>query len=73
MTAFKDMPPGSLKGWILWANSHDWGAGPNAPAHYDDETGELVTYGGEFDGFNHYAIHEARHANPRALKNWAGY
>lgn len=73
MTKFANMPSSSRNGWILWANSHDWGQGPNAPAYYDEATGELVTHGGEFDGFNHYAIKEHRHATPAAMKAWAGY
>lgn len=73
MTKFADMPEGSRSGWIAWANSHDWGAGSNAPAYYDEETGEMVTFGGEFDGSNNYAIVEARHKTPAEMKAWAGY
>jgi hypothetical protein len=73
MTKFADMPSGSLNGWLAWCASHDWGAGPNAPAHYDAETGELVTYGGEFDGMRNFKIVEARHKTPAELKAWAGY
>lgn len=71
-TRFADMGEGSLRGWILWANSHDWGQGPNAPAYYDETTGELVTHGGENDGFT-YTVTEARHKTPAELKAWAGY
>jgi hypothetical protein len=72
MTKFKDMPSGSLKGWLLWCAEHDWGQGPNAPAYYDDMTGELVTFGGVTDGHT-YTIEEARHRTPSELKGWAGY
>lgn len=72
MTKFKDMPSGSRNGWLLWSNAHDWGQGPNAGAWFDEETGELVTYSGEYDGFN-YTVVEARHQSPADLKAWAGY
>lgn len=70
---FKDMGERCRNGWLLWCAEHDWGAGPNAPAYYDETTGELVTHGGEYDGFNHYNIVEARHKTPAELKAWAGY
>lgn len=72
MTLFADMPKGALNGWLLWCHHHDWGQGPNAPAWFDETTGELVTYGGETDGFT-YTVVEARHRTPRELKAWAGY
>jgi hypothetical protein len=73
MTKFADMPPGSRNGWLLWCASHDWGQVPNAPAWYDEETGELVTYSAECsDGFM-FQIVEARHTTPKELKAWAGY
>lgn len=72
MTRFADMPKSSLNGWLAWCAAHDWGQGPNAPAWFDRETGELVTYGGETDGFT-YTVVEARHKTPRELKAWAGY
>jgi hypothetical protein len=74
MTSFADMPTGTRTGWIRWARSHDWGTPPGCRAPwFDADTGELVTYAGEFDGRGGYAIAEARHRTPRALKAWAGY
>lgn len=71
-TRFADMPQASRNGWLLWCASHDWGQGPHAPAYYDETTGELVTFGGEHDGFNWHVV-EARHKTPAELKAWAGY
>lgn len=71
MTRFADMPKGSLNGWLLWAQSHDWSADSHK-AWYDDATGELVTYCAESDGFNWHVV-EARHTTPAEMKAWAGY
>lgn len=71
MTLFKDMPSGSLNGWLAWCASHDWGQGDLA-AWMDWMTGELVTYCAAHDGFN-WEVEEARHTNSRELKAWAGY
>lgn len=71
-TPFTAMGPNAVNGWVAWANTHDWGQGPSAPAWYDWETGELVTYGGETDGFT-WTVVEARHKTPAELKGWAGY
>ena len=71
MTKFADMPSGSLNGWLLWANSHDWGG--DHKAWYDAHTGELVTYCwvSEADGSGY--VEQARHTTPKELKAWAGY
>lgn len=80
MVQFKDLEGAApniinsqIRGWLEWCRCHDWGQGPNAPAWYDTESHEMVTYGGLYDGFTNYAIKEARHASPRDLKAWAGY
>ena len=70
MTKFADMPRGSLNGWLAWCASHDWGQ--SQPAWFDEMTGELVTYGEEYDGFT-VTVTETRHKTPRDLKAWAGY
>jgi hypothetical protein len=67
VTKFSDMPRGSINGWVLWAQSHDWGQGDATP-WFDDMTGELVTYAWEAD-----RLVEARHKTPRDMKAWAGY
>lgn len=81
MTKFADMPQGSLNGWLLWCQSHEWGTLPDwyEPAKgsgcypwFDDMTGELVTYSIEANGAE-AVITEARHKTPRELKAWAGY
>lgn len=73
MTKFADMPKGSLAGWLAWCAEHDWGQGPNAPAYFDEITGEMVTFSAESDDGFTFQIREARHTTPRELKEWAGY
>lgn len=70
MTRFADMGPNQVNGWVAWANSHDWGG--SKPAHYDWETGELVTYGMEHDTKQWFEI-EGRHKSPAEMRAWAGY
>jgi hypothetical protein len=72
MTKFEAMGTRARVGWILWCGEHDWGQGPHAATWWDSETGELVTYAGEHDGFT-WSVVEARHKSPAELKAWAGY
>lgn len=71
MTKFTEMPEGSRRGWVAWAQSHDWGT-PFA-AWYDGMTGEMVTYSAEHNANGDWRDVEARHATPAAMKAWAGY
>ena len=74
MTKFVDMPIGKLNRWLAWAQSHDWGATDYLIPWYDDDTGEIVTYGSVYDTNTgqHYR-EEARHATPHDMKAWDGY
>ena len=73
MTKFSDMPIGSRNGWVLWAQSHDWGAGDPFIPWYDDMTGELVTYCWVSERNGSGYVEEARHSTPKEMKDWAGY
>lgn len=73
MTRFADMPSGSLNGWLLWCERHDWGQGPDFPAWFDEMTGDLVTYCWVSEGHGMGYVEEGRHQTPRDLKAWAGY
>lgn len=68
-TKFADMSQHDISAWTQWANRHDWG-GPFAG--YDADTHEMVTYTQEHDGTK-WAIVEARHKTPQAMRDWAGY
>lgn len=84
MAKFAEMPTAERNQWVAWANAHDWGAfegGKQKRAHFDETTGELVTYALEFAPEEpteaapeeKYVIVEGRHTTPKALRDWAGY
>lgn len=74
MTRFAEMPQPSRDGWMLWAESHDWGAGP-ARWTNNQQTGELALHVESlcFDPEGGRSVETFLAHTPRELKDWAGY
>ena len=74
MTKFADMSNGSRNGWLLWANSHDWGQ--SKPAQFytamDDKVYIVVESAVHVPEIG-WTIEQAMHETPGELRAWAGY
>lgn len=68
---FAKMERSEVRAWTAWACSHDWA--PNFVPYFDNATQEMVTASWEHTDEAGWAVVEARHRTPKAMRDWAGY
>lgn len=70
---FEAMTETQRAGFLRWANSHDWGAGPAEYVQHPEKGFCVRVQGAAIDALGNHIVETAFCKSRRDLRDWAGY